>query len=796
MAEVIDPETAVLHIPKMIRQDEYGYRTSVEAKDVAPLSHMPLNEPFHISRPGTAASSFVLKRFAEGYYICSCPAWKFSTERDKMRKTCQHLMDVLGETYETERISLAQEAKSTIWEINKFRRTTSQGHHTRHMHAKGVLDDHFRQLSQSQPEPSTSNLEKAKDPSASEKAGSEAGPSKTSQRRAKPANDSETETETEDEILHETQPTRAASPSPAVPKPATAAASLSRSRPDDQDEDEDRDAFDPDSVHASPSKRARRGRASACDDSDDKISLLLAKPWLLEADPSKPRSKAMDPTNWWVSEKLDGVRAFWDGQRLYSRQKIEWNAPTWWKERLPKDITLDGELWMARGMFSQTSQICRTTVRLGRLRTFTHFLQRDSMERQWLREQLGGRLASQHRLLAAKSAATCKALGRADTGASGSAVPSASAWKTLKASVFKASARTSKRALRRELQRSPTERAVLPRSLLLALFGRSLDPSSESKSANGPRLARRRPVIVKRCPWCGKILQRRRTQPSSAGEPASSDPPRRDSAVRVRRTNADQLPFVLPLMSTSTFNPPLDAGPVNTTPSSSRRPHPYALLGSLRSINTHVCRRKSKSSSEWNRIKFMIFDSPSMGSRPVEERWAELEKRFGSTDGLDIDAIHGSSIKLVQHVKCEGRDHLIELMETVESKGGEGLMLRQPGSKYEGRRGNTLFKLKSWYDAEAEVIGYANGTGRHEGRTGSLVARMECGTVFRVGTGLSDAQRDNPPPIGSIINYRFFELSEDGYPRFPAFRGIAWDKTRPKDAVLRPRAGVPEDRDE
>lgn len=291
MAEVIDPETAVLHIPKMIRQDEYGYRTSVEAKDVAPLSHMPLNEPFHISRPGTAASSFVLKRFAEGYYICSCPAWKFSTERDKMRKTCQHLTDVLGETYETERISLAQEAKSTIWEINKFRRTTSQGHHTRHMHAKGVLDDHFRQLSQSQPEPSTSNLEKAKDPSASGKVGSEAGPSKTSQRRAKPANDSETETETEDEALHETQPIRAASPSPAVPKPATAAASLSRSRPDDQDEDEDRDAFDPDSVHASPSKRARRGRASARDDSDDKVgwrsSALVLFLSFLSAHPSE-----------------------------------------------------------------------------------------------------------------------------------------------------------------------------------------------------------------------------------------------------------------------------------------------------------------------------------------------------------------------------------------------------------------------------------------------------------------------------------------------------------------------------
>lgn len=277
MAEVIDPETAVLHIPKMIRQDEYGHRTSVEAKDVVPLSHIPLNEPFHISRPGTTASSFVLKRFAEGYYICSCPAWKFSTERDKMRKTCQHLKDVLGEAYETERISLAQEAKSTIWEINKFRRTTSQGHHTRHMHAKGVLDDHFRQLSQSQPEPSTSKLENGKDPPVPDQAGSEAGPSKPSgstlKRREKPANDSETETETEDEALPETQRTRTGPPlpPPTVPKPPTATASLSRSRPVDEDEDEDREAFDPDSIHASPSKRARRGRASARDDTDNKV---------------------------------------------------------------------------------------------------------------------------------------------------------------------------------------------------------------------------------------------------------------------------------------------------------------------------------------------------------------------------------------------------------------------------------------------------------------------------------------------------------------------------------------------
>lgn len=67
-----------------------------------------------------------------------------------------------------------------------------------------------------------------------------------------------------------------------------------------------------------------------------------------------------------------------------------------------------------------------------------------------------------------------------------------------------------------------------------------------------------------------------------------------------------------------------------------------------------------------------IFDAPSMGSKPVEERWAEIEKRFGSTDGIDIDSLQGPQIKLVKHIKCEGRDHLAELMKLVELKGGEG----------------------------------------------------------------------------------------------------------------------------
>lgn len=64
-------------------------------------------------------------------------------------------------------------------------------------------------------------------------------------------------------------------------------------------------------------------------------------------------------SEYWVSEKLDGVRAYWDGEQLYTRQGHKINAPSWFSQSLPP-IALDGELWLGRGRFSELSGIVRT----------------------------------------------------------------------------------------------------------------------------------------------------------------------------------------------------------------------------------------------------------------------------------------------------------------------------------------------------------------------------------------------------------------------------------------------------
>ena len=61
---------------------------------------------------------------------------------------------------------------------------------------------------------------------------------------------------------------------------------------------------------------------------------------------------------WQVSEKLDGVRALWDGTRFISKQGKEFFAPPWFCEGLP-DEELDGELFLDRGEF----QACVSIVR-------------------------------------------------------------------------------------------------------------------------------------------------------------------------------------------------------------------------------------------------------------------------------------------------------------------------------------------------------------------------------------------------------------------------------------------------
>lgn len=62
--------------------------------------------------------------------------------------------------------------------------------------------------------------------------------------------------------------------------------------------------------------------------------------------------------HYWISEKLDGVRGYWNGQQLLTRSGRGINAPTWFLEALP-NVHVDGELWLGRGRFNEVSALIR-----------------------------------------------------------------------------------------------------------------------------------------------------------------------------------------------------------------------------------------------------------------------------------------------------------------------------------------------------------------------------------------------------------------------------------------------------
>lgn len=186
-----------------------------------------------------------------------------------------------------------------------------------------------------------------------------------------------------------------------------------------------------------------------------------------------------------------------------------------------------------------------------------------------------------------------------------------------------------------------------------------------------------------------------------------------------------------------------------------------------------IVRRQDKS-ERWREITFVVFDAPAVEA-PFEERLAQCRELLSGRD-LPHARVH-------DHAVCSGADALRTELARIEALGGEGLMLRQPGSKYVAGRSTTLLKVKSFFDAEATVVEQLPGEGRHEGRLGALLVERPDGIRFSVGTGFSDAERQSPPAIGSLITYRYQELSTAGVPRFPSYVGIRDDVRVPTVAT-------------
>ena len=207
-----------------------------------------------------------------------------------------------------------------------------------------------------------------------------------------------------------------------------------------------------------------------------------------------------------------------------------------------------------------------------------------------------------------------------------------------------------------------------------------------------------------------------------------------------------------------------------------------------------IVRKKRPEVLEWQHIKFMAFDIPMMMPEGVmryrdkEVVIPRIQLHPTIQDQLGFRFVYhllcnkieeNDILKVVKQTTIKDSSQIKQLMEEIVNQGGEGLMLREPYSKWEQCRSKNLLKVKPFNFMEVEVVGYYYGDGKYYGMMGALEAIDAAGRIFKV-SGFTDEERRVPSlglPFsrsrnddcvfrnGTKIQIKYRELSKGNIPK-------------------------------
>ncbi len=171
-------------------------------------------------------------------------------------------------------------------------------------------------------------------------------------------------------------------------------------------------------------------------------------------------------------------------------------------------------------------------------------------------------------------------------------------------------------------------------------------------------------------------------------------------------------------------------------------------------------RKDTPIDEEWRGISYLVFELPN--ARGTFEARA---KRITEI----VKQANIPHLKAVKQFRVNDDMTLNARLKQVVAQGGEGLMLHRADALYVTGRSDVLLKLKLLYDAEATVMGHTAGRGKYTGKLDALEVETAEGIRFKLGTGFTDAQRADPPKIGSIVTYTYRDKTINGKPKFASF---------------------------
>lgn len=161
----------------------------------------------------------------------------------------------------------------------------------------------------------------------------------------------------------------------------------------------------------------------------------------------------------------------------------------------------------------------------------------------------------------------------------------------------------------------------------------------------------------------------------------------------------------------------------------------------------------------WYKLKLHVFDVPNAEGN-LFERLDVLKKYL-----IEHPTPY---IQIIEQIPVKDKTDLHAFFNEIQHLGGEGVVVRNPNSPYIQGRSAQILKLKATDDEECIVVAHHQGKGKYASKLGSITCENQRGQ-FRIGSGFKDKDRNNPPPIGSTITYKYRGLTNSGKPRFATF---------------------------
>jgi len=189
----------------------------------------------------------------------------------------------------------------------------------------------------------------------------------------------------------------------------------------------------------------------------------------------------------------------------------------------------------------------------------------------------------------------------------------------------------------------------------------------------------------------------------------------------------------------------------------------YAGRGNFQKL-VSIVKNGASTVEDYAPVAYHIFDV-------VDETLNYKERMLKYLETKDIDNPEHFT-KIVEINQVNNVDDVIKLSEEIFEYGGEGLILRDPNVPYIYGRTKHLLKVKMIDTMEVEVIDHQQGEGRNEGRLGALICKTDAGRHVKVGSGLTDEIRQNPPGKGTIITISYMGLTDLKIPRHPVFLAV------------------------